>query len=164
MTGRMHFNQLALLYTVTKIPYDSVFFNVCVRRNACILAYSLYPLQPHHNKRDGFSNHQLHECLLKRLFRHRWKKKPQSSMSLAGEFPTQRASNAENVSIWRHHSQSGIFLYGHFHFCTTLSVSLELLYDIKQPVFLPPLVCDFAIDTGLHSRMFGWTSFTTSLP
>ena len=25
MTGRMHFNQLALLYTVTKIPYDSDF-------------------------------------------------------------------------------------------------------------------------------------------
>ena len=31
------------------------------------------PLQRCHNGRDGVSNHQLHDCLLKRLFRHRSK-------------------------------------------------------------------------------------------
>ena len=37
-------------------------------------------------------------------------RKHQSSASLAGEFPTQMASNAEYVSIWwRHHGVSSIF-------------------------------------------------------
>ena len=31
-------------------------------------------LQWRHNERDGVSNHQPHECLLNRLFGHRWKK------------------------------------------------------------------------------------------
>ena len=32
-------------------------------------------LQWRHNARDGVQNHQPHDCLLNRLFRHRWKKK-----------------------------------------------------------------------------------------
>ena len=59
---------------------------------------------------DGVSNHLPHDCFLSRLFRRR-SKKNQSSASLVlceeftgtGEFPTQRASYAENVSIWWHH-------------------------------------------------------------
>ena len=60
----------------------------------------------------GVSNHQPHDCLLNRLFRHRSKKTSKLRVtglcegnSLGtGEFPAQRASNAENVSIWwRHH-------------------------------------------------------------
>ena len=69
-------------------------------------------LQWRHNGRDGFSNHQPHDCLLNRLF------KAQISEILklrdtglcarsspgTGEFPAQMASNAVNVSIWwRHH-------------------------------------------------------------
>ena len=34
------------------------------------------PLQWSHNERKGISNHGLHDCLLKHLFRHRWKKTP----------------------------------------------------------------------------------------
>ena len=68
-------------------------------------------LQWRHNVRDDVSNHQPHECLLNRLLRRRSKKtsKPRVTGLCAGnspvtdEFPTQRASNAENVSIWRHH-------------------------------------------------------------
>ena len=57
-------------------------------------------LQCRHNERDGVSNHQPYDCFLSRLFRHRSKKTSQ----LNGEFPAQRASNAENGSIWwRHH-------------------------------------------------------------
>ena len=50
--------------------------------------------------------------LLKRLFRHKWKKTSklrvtglcEGNSPVTGEFPAQRASNAENVSIsWRHH-------------------------------------------------------------
>ena len=40
------------------------------------------PQQWHHNGQDGISNHQLHNCLVKHLFRH-WSKKHKSSMSLA---------------------------------------------------------------------------------
>ena len=65
-----------------------------------------------HNERDGVSNHQPHYCLLNRLFRRRPKKKIKAQrhwpfwgeLPVTGEFPAQRASDAENVSIWwRHH-------------------------------------------------------------
>ena len=65
-----------------------------------------------HNRRDSVSNHEPYECLLNRLFRRRWKKTSKLRVTGlcvgnspgTGEFPAQRASNAENVSIWwRHH-------------------------------------------------------------
>ena len=72
-------------------------------------AQIFHALQWSHNGRNGVSNHQPHDCLLKRLFRHTWNKH-QSSSSLAfvtGEFPAQRASNAKNASIlWRHHGNN----------------------------------------------------------
>ena len=64
------------------------------------------------NGRGSVSNHQPHDCLLKLLFRRRSKKTSKLRVTGlcernspgAGEFPAQRASNAENVSIWwRHH-------------------------------------------------------------
>ena len=53
------------------------------------------------------SNHQPHDCLLDRLFRRRSKKTSKLRVTglcagnspVTGEFPAQRASNAENVSI-----------------------------------------------------------------
>ena len=65
-----------------------------------------------HNDHGGVSNHQPHDCLLNRLFRRRSKKTSKLCVTglcagnspLTGEFPAQRASYAENVSIWwRHH-------------------------------------------------------------
>ena len=66
-----------------------------------------YSLQWRHNEPDGVSNHQPPDCLLNRLFRHRWKKTSKLRVTgvcaenspVTGEFPAQRASNAENVSI-----------------------------------------------------------------
>ena len=69
-------------------------------------------LQWRHNEHDSVSSHQPHDCLLNRLFGRRSKKT--SKLRVTGlcvgnspgscEFPAQRASNAENVSIWwRHH-------------------------------------------------------------
>ena len=69
-------------------------------------------LQWRQNGCDGVSDHQPHDCLLNRSFRYRSKKT--SKLRVTGlcegnspvtcEFPTQRASNAGNVSIWwRHH-------------------------------------------------------------
>ena len=70
-------------------------------------------LQWRHNEHDCVSNHQPHDCLLKRLIRRRSKKTSKlrvtglcegNSPGSTGEFPAQRASNVENVSIWwRHH-------------------------------------------------------------
>ena len=61
-----------------------------------------------HNGRDGVSNHWRLECLFKRLFRRRSKKTSKLCIAgpcagnspVTGEFPAQRASNAENVFIW----------------------------------------------------------------
>ena len=65
-------------------------------------------LQWRHNERDGFSNHQTHDCLLICLVWRRSKKtsKPRVTGLCAGnsqatdEFPLQMPSDAENVSIW----------------------------------------------------------------
>ena len=65
-----------------------------------------------HNGPDSVSNHQPHDCLLNRLFRHRSKKTSKLRVTGlcagnspgTGEFTAQMASYAENVSIWwRHH-------------------------------------------------------------
>ena len=68
-----------------------------------------------HNERDSVSNHQPHDCLLNRLCRHRSKKTSKLRVTGlcvgnspgTGEFPTQMASYAENISIWwRHHGSN----------------------------------------------------------
>ena len=67
-----------------------------------------YALQWRNNGRSGFSNHQPHDC----LYRCRSKKTSklrvtgicEGNSPVTGEFPAQKASNAENFSIWwRHH-------------------------------------------------------------
>ena len=77
-----------------------------------ITSHNIMSLQWRHNGLDGVSNHQAHDCLLNRLFGRRSKKTSKVRITGlcagnspgTGEFPTQRASNAENVSIWwRHH-------------------------------------------------------------
>ena len=75
----------------------------------CDIFFFLTPILWRHNGRHGVSNHQPHQCLLKRLVRSRSKKTPKLRVTglcagnspMTGEFPAQRASNAENVSIWR---------------------------------------------------------------
>ena len=71
-------------------------------------ALLLQTLQWRHNRRDGVSNHQPHDCLLNRLFRRRSKKTSQHRVTglcagnspVTGEIPAQRASNGEKASIW----------------------------------------------------------------
>ena len=73
-----------------------------------------YSQQWRHNGREGVSNHQSHNCLLNRLFRHRSKKPSKLRVTGlcagnspgTGEFPAQMASNAENVSIWWRHNDN----------------------------------------------------------
>ena len=68
-------------------------------------------LQWCHNEHDGISNHWCIDYLLNHLFRRRSKKTSklrvtglcEGNSPVTGEFPTQRASNVENVSIWWYH-------------------------------------------------------------
>ena len=77
----------------------------------------LVSLQWRHNGRNSASNHQPHDCLLKRLFRRGSKKtsKPRVTGLCegyspgTGEFPAQMASNAENVSIWWLHHVFSVY-------------------------------------------------------
>ena len=73
------------------------------------------PLQWRHDGCNGVSNHQRLDCLLNRFLRRGSKKTPKTRVTglcagnspVTGEFPAQKASNAEYVSIWwRHHGYS----------------------------------------------------------
>ena len=65
-------------------------------------------LQWRHNEYDGISIHRRFDCLLNRMLRRRSNKKSklrvtglcEGNSSVTSEFPAQRASDAENVSIW----------------------------------------------------------------
>ena len=74
-----------------------------------------------YNECDGVSNHQPYYCLFNRLYRRRSKKIlklrvtglcPGNSL-VTGEFPAQRASKAENVSIWWRYHDCWKELYRH---------------------------------------------------
>ena len=86
----------------------------CYEDPTSIMQTSLLGLtvQWRHNECDGASKHARLDCLLNCWFRHRSKKTSklrvtglcEGNPSVTGESPSQRASNAENVSIWwRHH-------------------------------------------------------------
>ena len=115
-------------------PFRFAAVSVCVRFGCGL--FGLWPLWPvtrwiierkvvtevfmtslkwRHNERDDVPYHQLLYCLLNSWFRHRSKKTSKlrviglcaGNSPVTNEFPTQKASNAENVSIWwRHHVRS----------------------------------------------------------
>ena len=81
--------------------------------------FSWMTLHWRHNGHGSISNHQPHDCLLNRLFRRRSKKTSKLRVTglcagnspETGEFPAQRTSNAENVSIWWRHHEKGCILF-----------------------------------------------------
>ena len=87
---------------------------ICCEKTMCICI----SLQWRHNEHDGVSNHQPHHYLLNRLVRRISKKTSKLRVTdlcagnspVIGEFPSQMASNAENVSIWWCHYVSNPFL------------------------------------------------------
>ena len=88
-----------------------------------------------HVRDDGVSNRQPHDCLLKRLFRRKSKKTSKLRITglcvgnspVTGEFPAQRASNTENVSIWWCHHENHSFLWLTFHICYQDLVPVSLI-------------------------------------
>ena len=103
-------------------------------------------LQWCNNDPDGVTNHQRIDCLLNRLFRHRSKEISklrvtglcEGNSSVTSGFPSQRASNTENVFIWwRHHVIQGPLLVGLFH-STAAPISHSWCYqtsleDMRSP-------------------------------
>ena len=98
--------------------YIHIYMKNSPHTGCCIFTF-LLALQWRHNGHEGVSNHQHHDCLLKRLFRRRSKKTLKlringlcaGNSAVTGEFPAQMSSNAENVSIWWHHHGFGNDFY-----------------------------------------------------
>ena len=93
------------------------FLSTAIHLRVADLQLSCNALEWRHNEPGGVSNHQGLDCLLNRLFSRRSQKTSKlhvtglcaGNSTVAGEFPAQRASNAENVSIWlRHHGHDKI--------------------------------------------------------
>ena len=86
---------------------------LCAGKRQGVRAHHLFWCSLHwrHNEHDGVLNHQPRDCLFNCLFRRRSKKTSKlrttglcaGNSSVTGEFPTQKASYAENVSIWCSH-------------------------------------------------------------
>ena len=109
-------------------------------------SYVWSSLQWRHNGHEGVSNDQPHDCLLKRLFRRRSKKTSKLRVTglcagnspVTGEFPAQRASNGENVSIWwRHHAKQTRALPTNLHMSETPLISqMQNPYDANRSIGL----------------------------
>ena len=78
-----------------------------------------WALQWRHNGRGSVSNHQPLDCFPNRLFRRKSKKTSKLRVTGlcaenspgTGEFPAQRGSDAENVSIWWRHHEADIYWF-----------------------------------------------------
>ena len=90
-------------------PGSMFYFSISTVSTDC----TFRTLRWRHTGRDGVLNHQPHDCLLNLLFRRRSKETPKLRVTGlcvgnspgTGQFPAQRASNAENVSIWWRHNE-----------------------------------------------------------
>ena len=91
-----------------------------------------------HNGRDGVLNHQPHDCLLNRLFGYRSKKTSKLRVTGlcarnapgTGEFPAQKASNAEYVSMWWRHNVAVMGPW--FRFLESISPVITLVNNYRQ--------------------------------
>ena len=108
-------------------------------------------LQWCYNERDGVSNHQPPDCLVNCLFKSRhWLREGNSPGT---EFPAQRASNAENVSIWwRHHGA-----WGGISFLNYL-IHIYLILLNERSILLRQI---FYASVNLHNKHFSSKSLFT---
>ena len=109
------FNESALHTLHTKNCHGA-YWATSIRTACCCFISSgatsdckvVIPLQWHHNEHDSISDNRHLDCLLSRLFRRRSNKTSKLQFtglfgwnpSWTGRFPSQRAGDAENVSIW----------------------------------------------------------------
>ena len=99
------------------------------------------------------ASHQLHECLLSRLFGRKLKKTPKLRVTglcagnspVTSEFPAQRASNAENIPF-----DDVIMVYGIIssHLTLTNLIQIEGIRICEQNTENMPYVLNLAKYTG----------------
>ena len=114
-----------------------------------------------HNGLDSVSNHQPHDCLLNRSFGRRSKETSKFRVTglclgnspVTGEFPTQMASNVENVSIWwRRHEMAQQYSRQE----RTKGIKHSHLPPTAPPRGPTPLTC------GVSSEWLGTRSYETT--
>ena len=96
-----------------------------------------------HDERDGVSYHQPHDCSFIRAQKKTLKLRVtglcDGNSPVTGEFPTPRASNAENVSIWwRHHVKKWKTWYKLTWVCH-ICLMVWCLFDTK-PLYKPKII------------------------
>ena len=122
-----------------------------------------------YNKHNGISNHLHLDCLLKHLHKHRFKKTSklcvaglcEGNLPVTSRFPSQRASNAEDLSIWWHHHAVPAgncfhhwILTSVFQGCKVIFLRPKLLFQLCwYPVFTTTEVSIIYIFT-LNERLF----------
>ena len=129
-------------------------------------------LQWRHNERDAVSNHQPHDCLPNRLFRLRSKKTSKlrftglcaGNSPVTGEFLAQRASNAENVSIWWRHHESYIKIAheSNRYNCYATPSQIKLVWYLQtQRIYVHNIDYEMISHVSLHSWIYffiyNWT-------
>ena len=101
----------------------------------------LSTLQWRHSGHNWVSNHQFYDCLLNLFFRRRLKKTStlrvtglcEGNSPVTGKFPAQRASNAENASIWwRHHVGNINHCLRHWGICKYMAYLSMYLYSERH--------------------------------
>ena len=117
-----------------RLWFSSIFAMLIPTRSSQNTVYVHYiASQWRHNDRYSVSNHQPHDWLLNRIFRCRSKKTSklrviglcEANSPVTGEFPAQRVSDAENVSIWW--SRHGYMIF-RFVICKFGQMNLSVLY------------------------------------
>ena len=135
-----------------------------------------------HNERDGISNHRRLDGLLNRLFRHRSKKTSklrvtglcEGNSPVTGEFPSQRDSNAENVSIWWRYHETHQWLVVEYicisepDYHSLMRSDDGLLHVRTKPLTKPMIPVQWTLGDKLrgNSRKSNWKlpASTTPLP
>ena len=120
------------------------------------------PLQWRHNDRDGVSYHRRLNCLRNRLFRCISQKTSKLCVTglcvrnspVTGELSTQKASNAENASIWWRHHRTGT---------NYINISSPMFRE-SQLAYIPQLVWKKISMASYKMRYdIRWTAYNTKM-
>ena len=138
---------------------------IAVRFLALIMSFLLgcwllHRLWWRHNGHGRVSNHQPYDCLLKGLFRRRSKKTSKLRVTglcagnspVTGEFHAQRASYAENVSIWWRHHDFGDWLGGNIPWSHTSHNVIATNKGNSQLLYIQNDAIVLIIENSEHKR------------
>ena len=143
-------NNVKPLSELILICWDTINVYNQIKKNFIVLYGSTFiTLRWRRNGHDGVSNHQHHHCSLNNLFGRRSKKT--SKLRVTGlcagnspgtaEFRAQKASNAENISIWWHHHDIHLMISAWHHHDIYLIDKVYVSGNCDQPSQQQPHIC-----------------------